>query len=68
MVMPSWWYRLTRSVSMGQRLRKESHSAGLCNPLPGKSLPGKNLSRGETMRGFGYSLLYNCSGLCIFAL
>ena len=55
MVMPSWWYRLTPSVSMGQGLRKESHSAGLYNSLPGQSRPGKNLSRGETMRGFGYS-------------
>ena len=60
MERPSWWCRWTRSMSMGDlpwtRLVEELYSAGSCIHLPGQSPPGKNPTREDSLRGFGYSL------------
>ena len=61
METPSWWYRWSPSVSMGDlpwtRLGEELCLAAVRIHLQGKSLPGKDLIREDSLRGFRYNLL-----------
>ena len=57
---PSWWYRWNRSVSTEHmpwtRLAENLDLAGVRMHQPGKSLPGKGLSREDMSRDSRYNL------------